>query len=134
MTVTVTATAGLASQTGSSNSTGSSSSNLGTAIGAGLGVPLGILALGILGFLFYRERRHSQYEAQQANARSQIMEMDPPKTYYSPPPPPPAQLQPQSSYAPVVEAQGLSTSRRMSTQKSPAYNSGPSATDVHELI
>ncbi|KUJ14984.1 uncharacterized protein LY89DRAFT_671378 [Mollisia scopiformis] len=138
VTVTVTATAGLASQTGSSNGSSSSSSNIGTAVGAGVGVPLGILAVGILGFLFYRERRHSQ----QAGSRSNIMEMDPSKTYYQQPPPPPPPPPPQPPYVPFVEAQGQSPisqsvtlapqSRRMSTQKSPAFESRPS--DVHELI
>ncbi|KAF8855419.1 hypothetical protein BDZ45DRAFT_503667 [Acephala macrosclerotiorum] len=138
VTVTVTATGGAATRTeASSNSansaetSSSSSSNLGAAIGAGVGVPMGILSLGILGFLFWRERRHSQYNSQQAQSRTHIMEMDPPKTYYTPPPPPP--LQPQQPYVPVVEApQGQAGVSRMSPQKLPAYGARPS--DIHELI
>lgn len=138
VTVTVTATGGAATRTGassnsanSSETSSSSSSNLGAAIGAGVGVPMGILALGILGFLFWRERRHNQYNSQQAHSRTHIMEMDPPKTYYTPPAPPPPQ--PQQPYVPVVEApQGQAGVGRMSVQKSPAYGAHPS--DVHELI
>lgn len=36
---------------------GSSQSSLPLAVGAGVGVPLGVLALGIIGFLVWRERR-----------------------------------------------------------------------------
>lgn len=103
ITVTATATGSLASQTESRNSTSassSSSSNIGTAVGAGVGVPLGVLAVGILGFLFYRERRHSQYSSQQTESRSHTTEMEPSKTSYMPQPPP------QPLHVPFAEVQG----------------------------
>lgn len=126
VTVTATATAGLSSQTNAPNSSSfssSSSSNIGAAVGAGIGVPLGILAVGILGFLFYRERRHSPFNGQPTESRSNIMEMEPPKTYHKPPPPPPQSYQQQP---PVSRPQ-------FDDQKSPAYINGPSS-DVHEMI
>jgi hypothetical protein len=148
-TVTVTATAtgnSQSSQTEAPNSSTSSaaastssSSNIGAAVGAGVGVPLGILALGILGFLFYRERRHSHFTGQPTPSRANIMEMEPPKTYYNPPPPPPPEPQ---SYGPFSEVSGQSPSPvsqsallagRGSMQKTAAYNHGPSS-DVHEMI
>lgn len=51
-TVTTTATAAA-----TATSSSSSSNNLGPAIGAGVGIPLGVLTLGLLGFLIWRERR-----------------------------------------------------------------------------
>ncbi|EPE36016.1 hypothetical protein GLAREA_05354 [Glarea lozoyensis ATCC 20868] len=60
MTVTVTATlsaTGISAASASQSSTAvSSTSNLGTTIGLAIGIPVGILALGLLGFLFYRQR------------------------------------------------------------------------------
>ncbi|KAI9873290.1 MAG: hypothetical protein M1830_000579 [Pleopsidium flavum] len=53
------------------SSTGSS--HIATAIGFGVGVPLGIAALGFLGFLFYRERWRGQASEQlQANNRKAV--------------------------------------------------------------
>ncbi|TVY71443.1 hypothetical protein LSUE1_G005217 [Lachnellula suecica] len=147
-TVTVTATAGSSSSTGSSaesstsTAAASSSSNLGPAIGAGVGVPLGVLALGLLGFLFWRARKNSN--GSETLHQGQI-EMDPhqPKPfgdyYASPPPPaqqpyqPPPPQQPYQSQ-PAAEADGrasqISRSYTHSTdRKSPGYG-GPSG--VHE--
>jgi hypothetical protein len=40
----------------SSNGSNSASGNLSVAVGAGLGVPLSVAAVGFLGFLFFRQR------------------------------------------------------------------------------
>lgn len=72
-----TTTVGAASQTDAASSgtvhQTSSSSNLGAAIGAGVGVPLGLLSAGLLGFLFWRERRHSRRGGE---VRAKGLEMD----------------------------------------------------------
>lgn len=137
-TVTVTATptsfqttnASDSSRPSPANSAAASSAVIGTAVGAGVGVPLGILAVGLLGFLFYRERRHTHFNDQSTTSRSNILEMEPPKDHYSPPPPQP--------YVPFVEAGGQTPAQnsaelpRMSTQKPAGYNR-PSS-NVHEMI
>lgn len=138
-TVTITATGSQATNapnssiSSSASSSAASSSIIGTAVGAGVGVPLGILAVGILGFLFYRERRHSHFSDQSTTSRSNILEMEPPKDYYHPPPQPP------QPYVPFVEAGGQTpiqsndgVARTLSTQKTPGYNGPPS--NVHEMI
>jgi hypothetical protein len=62
-TVTVTATAGAAAATCSS-----SNSNLGTAVGAGVGVPLGVMAIGLLVFLFWSERNRKAKQSNMAES------------------------------------------------------------------
>jgi hypothetical protein len=61
-TVTVTATASQSTGYSAAETTlrTSSSLNLGTTIGAAVGVPLGVLAIGLIGFLFWRERKHGK--------------------------------------------------------------------------
>ena len=130
MTVTVTASTGASSSTASLSSlsnSSASSSNLGPTIGAAVGVPLGVLALGLVGFLFWRARRNSASKAQAS------IEMEPGKPYYyaSPPLPPSAH--------PSVEVSGWtsqpvsrSTTRAHQTDQklSPGINGGPAG--VHE--
>jgi hypothetical protein len=74
-TVTVTATASLASATGKSNS---SNDDLGTKIGLAVGVPLGVLAIGVLSFLFWKERKRNNAGG------GRVLEMDPSASYYEP--------------------------------------------------
>jgi hypothetical protein len=59
-TATVTATAIFTATAGAAAAAtcSSSNSNLGTAVGAGVGVPLGFGAIGLLTFLFWRERNN----------------------------------------------------------------------------
>ena len=56
------------------------SSRLALAIGAGVGVPLGVLAVGVVAFLFWRERsnrgRAQQAELLQANSRARLRKQD----------------------------------------------------------
>lgn len=46
--------------TDSDSSNSDSNSNLGTIVGAAVGVPLGVLTLGVLSWLFWKERRKSK--------------------------------------------------------------------------
>jgi hypothetical protein len=144
-TVTVTATAESSAQTNSNGSKSASvsqadsrPSNIGPAIGLGIGLPLGILVIGILTFLFWRERKHSRADAE---ARLKVLEMDPglkpyiqepsdQRNYYvpglSPKPrgPSPKNITgslPGSKLTPVVPP----------AEKSPAF---AQPTGVHELI
>lgn len=149
VTVTVTATTQApAAETGNStsgtalkvaSSSSSPPSNLGPAIGLGIGLPLGLLAIGVLGFLFWRERKHSQAENE---SRMKVLEMDPGRyaqeTYKKPdhntPGRPPAPPKPQQLDEGTWTSQTSTVlSRFNSVQKSPVLAAGP-RTEVHELI
>lgn len=56
------------SQSPSTSPKQSASSNLSTAVGAGVGVPLGILAVGVIVFLFWRERRTARKREEERRA------------------------------------------------------------------
>ncbi len=79
-TVTVTATA-TAAATSASASKGSSSLDLPTTVGLAVGIPLGVIALGLLGFLFWRQMKKSRFPGD-----SHMMELDAgnPTGYYAP--------------------------------------------------
>lgn len=59
----------------------SSRSNIGTAVGAGVGVPLGLAAIGFLTFLFWRERRHQVKERNAPGNSMEAMAMAPEGKY-----------------------------------------------------
>lgn len=133
-TITVTVTARTAAQTSSNSGAAfkaaSISSSLGPAIGAGIGVPLGILAIGVVSFLFWREGKNRRAETA---ARMQSIEMNPgnrphpemyTKSYVYEPGPPPAPPHPQSTSS--------LQSRFEPMQKSPVMAGRPAG--VHELI
>jgi hypothetical protein len=115
----------LSNSSNSPNSSSTTASNLGPTIGAAVGVPLGVLALGLLGFLFWRARINAGNKAQEP------IEMDPSKPYYyAPPPPPPPPSHPPSEVSGWA-SQPISRSTTRADQKlSPGYNGGPAG--VHE--
>lgn len=121
------------------SSSSPSSSNLGPAIGLGIGLPLGLLAIGILSFLFWRERKHSRAKNE---TRMKIIEMDPgryaqetqkPSNYYPPGPPPAPPKTRQLDKGTWNSQTSTLPSRSTSIQKSPRLPGGL-PTGVHELI
>lgn len=146
-TVTVTTTAVSAAQTGNSTAAAqpkaapvSSTSNLGPAIGLGIGLPFGLLALGILSFLFWREQKRNHSVS---GARIKMLEMDSGhKSYaqeshqhadYPTKGPPPAPPEVQRFNEGTWSSQTASLpSRSVVVQKSPGFVNGQ--TDIHELI
>ena len=133
-TVTVTAIDSGSQATGSSAAGAraqvSSSTNIGTTIGAAIGVPLGLLAIGLIGFLFWREQKHGKAEA---IARMRVIEMDPgnkPWVYAPGPPPKPPQSD-QGTWSSQTATLTRNTTSA-SVQKSRTYTETPAG--VHELI
>lgn len=171
VTVTATATAASFSQPSSNSSASAettgvtlkpastSSKNLGPALGAGIGVPLGLLAFGIVGFLFWRERKIGKMHAED---RQRVIEMNPgnmkpfnePQFSYIPgpppappvppaPPAPPAQLAPPAPPAPPIQdikpdymswESTTSTLQQVDTRQPANRDHNANPTGVHELI